>query len=73
MYERPQYMTPDGYRRKRANPSVESKQTPPGEIQQRRLRFFAARKKVVARGASREISDKAARLIAEALRAMLKS
>ena len=67
MYERPQYLTPDGFRRSRRDPSF-------GTAKQAAANILAQRKKMdilKAQGHS-GISPEAARLIALAISGMLK-
>jgi len=69
MYEKPQYLTPDGYRRSEKNPikktvkkAVTAKNASPGEI-------LSIRK--LQKSSERGISKEAAQLIAKAIKGML--
>ncbi len=73
MYERPQFLTPDGYRRKRRNPSTDPLSRAEMIAAEKKRRFEAAKNTALAKKGQRQISDKAAKLIAEALRTMLRS
>lgn len=76
MYEKPQYITPGGFKRTNKNPNIQQK---PGikssentSIQKKKLAFMkqlAAQK--VSMNPQKEISKEAARLIAQALKGML--
>ena len=71
MYERPQYTTPDGYRRLRKRPDKKALQK--AGAQKARNDVVAAKLKLqkMSAGAQRGISKEAAKLIAVAIRSML--
>ena len=75
MYEKPQYLTPDGYRRMKSNPYTSGKQpaklSPYQQLQQKKKELRA--RKPLAKKASPKISEQTARLIAEAIKNMLNS
>ncbi len=66
MYEKPQYLTPDGYRRAPQNP-LKRKQ-----LQEKNQNFSARQKKRKTLGV-KKLSPEAAKLIADAIRVMLHS
>jgi len=76
MYEKPQYLTPEGYRRSSKNPfkkKVVKKaagKAPAGHNSQLTRKMLSARQ--FQRDAQRGISKEAAKLIAQALKGMLK-
>lgn len=70
MYEKPQYLTPDGYRRSSSNPLNSKKLALKASLDN----IEAQRKLLLARKTINKkpgISDEAAKLIAEALKSML--
>ena len=72
MYEKPQYLTPDGYKRLPKNPFGEkniSKSISPRPDLQKEAEQRALLKKKIQ---SRKIDPKAAKLIAEAIKTMLR-
>jgi len=78
MYETPQYLTPDGYRRMARNPyrkkleeSYDKPVDGPGALKKKKL-LTAGTAQKHAKRRQLELSDKAALLIAQALKEMLK-
>ncbi len=71
MYERPQFMTPDGYQRNHRNPNYAAakKLTDTLAEQKRKLAQLRAQSQT---GTGRGISPEAAKLIAAAISGMLK-
>jgi hypothetical protein len=75
MYEKPQYLTPDGYRRRPKNPFTGKD----GTSAQTALQLLRDKKKelltrrVAGARPKMTLSDEAARLIAQAISGMLKS
>jgi hypothetical protein len=76
MYEKPQYITPDGYRRSSKNPYKKKvvkkavRKTPAGKNSQLSRKMLSV--KQFQKDAQRGISKEAAKLIAQALKGMLK-
>ena len=76
MYEKPQYITPDGYRRSSKNPYKKKgvkkvvRKAPAEKNSQLSRKMLSA--KQFQRDAQRGISKEAAKLIAQALKGMLK-
>ncbi len=71
MYEKPQYLTPDGYRRKKKNPD---KKKPVKKALTTKKRLPAEQilsKKKLKNQGQKGISKEAAKLIAEAIKGML--
>jgi len=66
MYEHPQYLTPNGFFRKRSNPTKSF-------ITKSKKNSALIAKPKVKKSGRRGISDEAAKLIAEAIRSMLRS
>ena len=65
MFEKPQYLTPDGYRRSSKNP-----------LKKKRVKKAAAKKKLLStkhlpKNVQKGISPEAAKLIAQAIKGML--
>jgi hypothetical protein len=75
MYEKPQYLTPDGFRRTSKNPfagrDVSSAQTALQLLRDKKKEMLARR--VAGARPKMTLSDEAARLIAQAISGMLKS
>jgi hypothetical protein len=75
MYEKPQYLTPDGYRRSPKNPfsgkDLSSAQTALQLLRDKKRELLARR--MAASQPKQALSDEAARLIAQAISGMLKS
>jgi hypothetical protein len=72
MYEKPQYLTPDGFRRGAANPSKKAALKKKAAAEKAKEKALAAlRAKKASARPGRPISKEAAKLIAMAIRDML--
>lgn len=76
MHETPQYLTPDGFRRSSKNPyrkKLEEAKLVDSPAVQRKKQLLAARARALQKKQPQfELSDKAAALIAQALKGLLK-
>lgn len=72
MFEKPQYLTPGGYRRKSKNPNKKKilKKVPLEKNRASQNEIFSA--KHFQKNAQRGISEEAAKLIAQAIKGMLR-